>query len=77
MISKVLCFLFKQISYVDFIIYELLDEHLQLDKNFLNDVKNLQAFLKRFEELEPIKKYRASPKFIKSPINNRMALFGN
>ncbi|XP_050693154.1 glutathione S-transferase Mu 4-like isoform X2 [Eriocheir sinensis] len=65
------------ISFVDFVVYELLDEHLQLDKDLLKDAKNLQEFQKHFEELEPIKKYMASPRFLKSPINNRMAKFGN
>ncbi|XP_027238183.1 glutathione S-transferase Mu 3 [Penaeus vannamei] len=65
------------LTYVDFIMYELLDEHLVLDSGCLKDFKKLQEFHKRFEELEPIKKYMASPKFRKSPLNNKMAKFGN
>lgn len=57
--------------------YEVLDNHLTLEKDCLKDAKNLQDFLKRFEELESIKKYMASPKFIKSPLNNRIAKFGS
>lgn len=67
----------ENLSYVDFIVYELLDEHLMLQSTCLDDFKNLQDFHKRFEELEPIKKYMASSRFIKTPINNKMAIFGN
>ena len=30
-----------------------------------------------FQSLESIKKYMASPSFMKNPINNKMAKFGN
>ena len=66
-----------QISFVDFIMYELLDQHLQLDKDLLKNAKNLQDYQKRFEDLERIKKYMASSRFLKAPLNNRMAKFGN
>lgn len=65
------------ITFVDFIMYELLDQHLELDKDCLKDAQNLQDYQKRFEELEPIKKYMASPRFMKGPLNNKMAKFGN
>ncbi|XP_042871710.1 glutathione S-transferase Mu 3-like [Penaeus japonicus] len=65
-----------KITFVDFIMYELLDQHLQLSDICLKDVKNLQEFQKRFESLEPIQRYMASPRFMKSPINNKMAKFG-
>ncbi|KAG0722790.1 60S ribosomal protein L23 [Chionoecetes opilio] len=38
--------------------------------------KNLQEFLKRFEELKAIKKYRASTRSMMPPINNKMEKFG-
>ncbi|KAG0720423.1 60S ribosomal protein L23 [Chionoecetes opilio] len=38
--------------------------------------KNLQEFLKRFEELKAIKKYRASTRPMMPPINNKMEKFG-
>ncbi|KAK8739209.1 hypothetical protein OTU49_003533 [Cherax quadricarinatus] len=64
------------ITFVDFLMYELLDQHLQLDDTCLKNAKNLQEFQKRFEDLEPIKKYMASPRFMKAPLNNKMAKFG-
>ncbi|ROT67329.1 glutathione S-transferase [Penaeus vannamei] len=65
-----------KITFVDFIMYELLDQHLQLSDICLKDVKNLQEFQKRFESLEPIQRYMSSPRFMRSPINNKMAKFG-
>ncbi|KAG0721512.1 60S ribosomal protein L23 [Chionoecetes opilio] len=38
--------------------------------------KNLQEFLKRFEELKAIKKYMASTTPMMPPINNKMEKFG-
>ncbi|KAG0722295.1 60S ribosomal protein L23 [Chionoecetes opilio] len=38
--------------------------------------KNLQEFLKRFEELKAIKKYMASTRPRMPPINNKMEKFG-
>ncbi|KAG0725745.1 60S ribosomal protein L23 [Chionoecetes opilio] len=38
--------------------------------------KNLQEFLKRFEKLKAIKKYRASTRPMMPPINNKMEKFG-
>lgn len=64
------------ITFVDFIMYELIDQHLQVDGSILKNAKNLVEFQKRFEDLEPIKKYMASPRFMKAPINNKMAKFG-
>lgn len=65
------------ITFVDFLMYELFDQHMQLEPDVLKDFKNLQDFHKRFEDLESIKKYMASPRFMKTPLNNKMAKFGN
>lgn len=65
------------ISFADFLMYELIDQHLQLDNSILKNAKNIDEFQKRFEDLEPIKKYMASPRFMKAPLNNKMAKFGN
>jgi len=65
------------LSYVDFTIYEGLDQHRALDPNVLKNYKNLEDFVKRFESLEKISNYMTSPKFIKDKINNRQAKFGS
>ncbi|KAG0721082.1 Glutathione S-transferase 2 [Chionoecetes opilio] len=66
----------ENISFVDFIMYELLDQHLLLIKGCLKDAKNLQEFLKRFEELKTIKKYMGTTRFMKGLYNNMMEKFG-
>lgn len=66
-----------KITFVDFIMYELLDQHRQFDSKCLDDCKNLTDFLNRFEALEKIAAYMKSPRFMKAPINNKMAKFGN
>lgn len=53
--------------------YELLDQHRLMRPEILNDYKNLQAFLKRFEELPKIKAYMQSDEFMKRPCNNKSA----
>ncbi|XP_006785619.1 glutathione S-transferase Mu 3-like [Neolamprologus brichardi] len=66
-----------KITFVDFIMYELLDQHRLFDSKCLDDCKNLTDFLNRFEALEKIAAYMKSPRFMKAPINNKMAKFGN
>ncbi|KAB7505579.1 Glutathione S-transferase Mu 3 [Armadillidium nasatum] len=61
------------ITFPDFIVYEILDHHRDLSPDILKDTPNLEKFMDRFEALEPIKKYMSSKKFLKSPINNKMA----
>ena len=67
---------FLQLTVVDFVMYELLDQHRIFDASLVDAHDNLGKFLKRFEELEPIKTYMASDRFIKAPLNNKMAKFG-
>lgn len=64
-----------KLTYIDFLAYEIFDQHLSLDRTCLDGFKNLRAFQKRFEDLEAIRKYMASPKFLKKPICNKYAQF--
>nr|CAD01094.1 glutathione S-transferase [Xenopus laevis] len=66
-----------KITYVDFVMYDVLDQHRILDPTCLQNFKNLQAFLTRFEALPAIDAYVKSSRFMKTPINNRMASWGN
>ncbi|KAL1269888.1 hypothetical protein QQF64_032177 [Cirrhinus molitorella] len=66
-----------KITFVDFIMYELLDQHRMFDAACLDDYKNLRCFLDRFESLEKIVEYMKSSKFMKTPVNNKMAKWGN
>eukprot|EP00063_Salmo_salar_P014963 XP_013989798.1 PREDICTED: glutathione S-transferase Mu 3-like [Salmo salar] len=65
------------ITFVDFIMYELLDQHIMFDSKCLDDFKNLQELVDRFEALEKIAAYMKSSRFIKTPVNNKMAKWGN
>ncbi|KAL3974361.1 POU domain transcription factor, class 2 [Sarotherodon galilaeus] len=69
-------FVGDKITFVDFIMYELLDEHRALEPKCLENFKNLNDLMKRFEALERIAAYMKSPRFMKGPINNRMAQWG-
>ncbi|KAI4902297.1 hypothetical protein NFI96_034724 [Prochilodus magdalenae] len=66
-----------KITYVDFIMYELLDQHRMFEPKCLDNFKNLKDLLDRFEALEKIAAYLKSNRFIKGPVNNRMAKWGN
>ncbi|GAB1609069.1 glutathione S-transferase Mu 3-like [Argonauta hians] len=65
----------QKVTMVDFPMYELLDQHRAFDSSLLKDYGNIQRFLKSFEDLAPIKAYWASPKYVKLPINNKVAHF--
>uniref|UniRef100_A0A8C1TZK7 glutathione transferase n=3 Tax=Cyprinus carpio TaxID=7962 RepID=A0A8C1TZK7_CYPCA len=66
-----------KITFVDFIMYELLDLHRMFQPECLDDYRNLRSFLDHFESLEKIAEYMKSGKFIKTPVNNKMAKWGN
>uniref|UniRef100_G3NXU7 glutathione transferase n=1 Tax=Gasterosteus aculeatus TaxID=69293 RepID=G3NXU7_GASAC len=66
-----------KITYVDFIMYELLDQHKMFHPTCLDDFKNLQDLLTRFEALEKIAAYMKSNRFMKTPVNGRVAKWGN
>ncbi|THD26413.1 Glutathione S-transferase Mu [Fasciola hepatica] len=62
--------------YVDFMLYEALDCVRYLDSNTLNKFGCLTTFMKRIEDLPPIKKYMNSDRFIKWPLQAWFAGFG-
>jgi len=66
-----------KITFVDFIMYELLDQHRMFQPKCLDDFKNLKDHLDRFEALEKIAAYMKSNRFMKTPVNNKMAKWGN
>ena len=67
----------NNISFVDFIMYELLDQHRILAPEAVAKFGKLVDFLNRFEKLPQIEAYMKSDRFLKAPINNKMAKFGN
>lgn len=66
-----------KITFVDFLMYELLDQHRMFHPTCLDDFKNLRDLLDRFEALEKIAAYMKSDRFMKTPVNNKMAKWGN
>uniref|UniRef100_A0A4W4FVV9 glutathione transferase n=1 Tax=Electrophorus electricus TaxID=8005 RepID=A0A4W4FVV9_ELEEL len=65
------------ITFPDFVMYELLDQHRMFEPKCLDNFKNIRDFLDRFEALEKIAAYMKSSRFMKTPVNNKMAKWGN
>ncbi|CAH3192690.1 unnamed protein product [Porites evermanni] len=65
----------EKITFVDFILFEVLDEHLLFEASLLDAHVNLKEYRSRIEELTSIAAYRKSEKFKAHPINNKMAKF--
>lgn len=66
-----------KITFADFLMYEILDQHRLFEPTCLDSFKNLKDFLDRFEKLDKIAQFMKSTRYYKGPINNRMALWGN
>jgi len=64
-----------KITFVDFIMYELLDQHRIFDATLLDEFHKITAFMKHFEEEPKIASFMKSSKCFKGPINNKMANF--
>ncbi|CAL4069478.1 unnamed protein product [Meganyctiphanes norvegica] len=64
------------LTFPDFILFELLDQHLHLVPDLLKDHNNLSNFMDNFRQLEKIKAFMASPSYKKRPLNGAMAKFG-
>ncbi|CAD7680859.1 unnamed protein product [Nyctereutes procyonoides] len=57
----------SKLTFVDFLTYDVLDQNCMFEPKCLDEFPNLKAFMCRFE----------SDRFLKMPINNKMALWGN
>ncbi|GCC34010.1 glutathione S-transferase Mu 1-like [Chiloscyllium punctatum] len=66
-----------KITFVDFLMYELLDEHRVFESKCLEEFQNLKDFVDHFEALEKIAAYMKSDRFMKGPFNNKMAKWGH
>lgn len=64
-----------KLTYVDFLVYEVLEQNRLLSKDILKACKNLERFMTSFEEVPEIKEFMASDKCFKGPINNKYAIF--
>jgi len=68
-----------KISFADFVLFELLEQHLALEGNCLNKFSVLKAFHERVNSLPAIRKYMSSPgrHKIEEKFNGKMAFFGS
>lgn len=66
----------EKLTFVDFHIYEILDQNRIFEPKCLEEFPNLKAFMCRFEALEKIAAYMQSDRYFKMPIMNRMAYWG-
>ncbi|XP_077983079.1 glutathione S-transferase Mu 4-like [Glandiceps talaboti] len=66
----------QNVSFVDFVMYELMDQICHVDSKALDNLKNLKDFQARVEALPAIAAYMKSDRFMKGPLNNPVAKFG-
>lgn len=66
----------KNISYIDFALYEWLDKQKYYDSEAIKKHANLVEYQSRIEQLPTIKKYINSDKFLKWPLFYSTAKFG-
>uniref|UniRef100_A0A8C0ZUX6 Glutathione S-transferase n=1 Tax=Castor canadensis TaxID=51338 RepID=A0A8C0ZUX6_CASCN len=66
-----------KITFVDFIAYDVLDQHRIFEPKCLDAFPNLKDFLSRFEGLKKISAYMKSSRFLRSPIYLKTAMWGN
>eukprot|EP00475_Leptophrys_vorax_P036699 TRINITY_DN6245_c0_g1_i1.p1 TRINITY_DN6245_c0_g1~~TRINITY_DN6245_c0_g1_i1.p1 ORF type:complete len:233 (+),score=62.13 TRINITY_DN6245_c0_g1_i1:6-704(+) len=62
-----------ELTVVDFVLYELLDQSRLFSPGTVEHNANLKTFLDKFEALPAIKRYMESPDFIKRPVNAKTA----
>lgn len=65
-----------RLTYVDFLVFEMMDQHLVFSKDSFADFKNLTDFVERMKSLPTLSKYLESENCIKWPFNGDMASFG-
>eukprot|EP00296_Roombia_truncata_P008428 JP446910.1.p1 GENE.JP446910.1~~JP446910.1.p1 ORF type:complete len:215 (+),score=56.45 JP446910.1:39-683(+) len=65
----------ENVTAADFHMYELCDQARIMFPAILDTYPKITDFIKRFEALAPIAAYMASPRFMASPINNKIAQF--
>jgi glutathione S-transferase len=64
------------VTHPDFHMYEMLWSHNKLSQEHIQKFPKLVKFMQRIEALPKIADYVKSDKFLKTPMNNKMAAFG-
>ncbi|XP_039565456.1 glutathione S-transferase Mu 1-like [Passer montanus] len=67
----------EKLTFVDFLMFDVLDQNRIFEPKCLEPFKNLKDFMERFGALEKVAAYLKSSRFQKMPINNKMAKWGN
>ncbi|KAM4885217.1 glutathione S-transferase Mu 1-like isoform 2-T2 [Sylvia borin] len=67
----------EKLTFVDFLMFDVLDQNRIFEPKCLEPFKNLKDFMERFGALEKVAAYMKSSRFQKMPINNKMAKWGN
>ncbi|XP_056413872.1 glutathione S-transferase Mu 4-like [Hyla sarda] len=70
-------FVGDKLTLADFLVYDALDSNKILDPTCLQNFKNLQDFLTRFEALPAIAAYLKTPRCKRIPVNGREAFWSN
>uniref|UniRef100_A0A8D2D0X3 Glutathione S-transferase n=1 Tax=Sciurus vulgaris TaxID=55149 RepID=A0A8D2D0X3_SCIVU len=66
-----------KITFVDFLAYDVLDQHRVFEPKCLEAFPNLKDFMSRFEGLKKISAYMKSSRFLPRPMFSKMAMWGN
>lgn len=66
----------SKLTYIDFLLYEIMDWHRLLLPDILDEMKNLQGFMSRFESLKPMASHMGSKNYKKFPIFAPFAAWG-
>ncbi|NXS50673.1 GSTM5 transferase, partial [Balaeniceps rex] len=66
-----------KLTFVDFLMFDVLEQNRIFEPKCLEPFKNLKDFMDRFGALEKVAAYMKSSRFLKMPINNKMAKWGN
>ncbi|XP_013371917.1 PREDICTED: glutathione S-transferase Mu 6-like [Chinchilla lanigera] len=67
----------SKITFVDFVAYDVLDQHRIFEPKCLEAFPNLKNFMSRFEGLEKISAYMKSSRFLPGPMYLKIAKWGN
>ncbi|OPJ88987.1 glutathione S-transferase 2 [Patagioenas fasciata monilis] len=70
-------FVGDKITFVDFLVYDVLDQQRMFAPDCPELQGNLGQFLQRFEALEKVSAYMRSGRFIKTPVYSPLAHWGN
>uniref|UniRef100_A0A8C2QCY0 GST C-terminal domain-containing protein n=1 Tax=Cricetulus griseus TaxID=10029 RepID=A0A8C2QCY0_CRIGR len=66
-----------KITFADFLVYDVLDQHQMFEPKCLDAFPNLRDFVARFEGLKKISAYMKTNRFLPSPLYLKQATWGN